>query len=99
MSPQTEFEATINSLGHCLVGYIGKDFIESLSVVGNEDTLDASAVIVPIRHEPQIYDKIIDAVIDVRGMFMNDVHFEYLIAGSDDSGHTAASSRAVFAMA
>lgn len=99
MSPQSEFEATINSLGASLVGYIGKDIIESLSVVGNEDTMEASAVIVPTVHVPAVYDKIIDAVIDVRGMFMDDVHFEYMIAGSDSSDHIAPGSRAVFATA
>lgn len=99
MSPQSEFEALITSLGENLVSYIGKDFIRSLSVVGNEDSLDASAIIVPAQQSVEVYDKIIDAVIDVRGMFMSDVNFDYIIAGSDDSIHESAGSRAVFATA
>lgn len=99
MSPQTEFEATINSLGEHLVGYIGKDILDSLSVVGDEDTLETSAVIVPVEHSAEIYDRIISAVVEVRGMFMTDVRLEYVIANSKGAHETHSESRAVFAAA
>lgn len=99
MTPQTEFQALITSLGSSLVAYIGKDVIESLSVVGFENSNAASVVIVPTAHAPKVYDQIIDGVIDVRGMFMSDIQFDYVISDSDESVEEATGSKAVFATA
>lgn len=99
MTPQTEFQALITSLGESLVAYIGKDVIESLSVVGNEKSNLASVVIVPTHHAPKAYDQIIDGVIDVRGMFMGDIQFDYLISDADESTGARDDATASYAMA
>lgn len=99
MTPQSEFQALITSLGESLVAYIGKDVIESLSVVGNEKSNLASVVIVPIHHVPKVYDQIIDGVIDVRGMFMKDIQFDYFISDTDESTSVRDDATASYAMA
>lgn len=99
MTPQSEFQALITSLGESLVAYIGKDVIRSLSVVGSESSSVASVVVVPTLHAPKVYDQIIDGVIDVRGMFMGDIQFDYVISDSDESMEEATGSKAVFATA
>lgn len=97
MTRYSEFQALVTSLGEQLVSYIGSEFYSSISVVGIESSNEASIIIVPSEHTPDVYDKIIDAVIDVRGMFMDEIRFDYLISDSDESGASQSGAKAVFA--
>jgi len=99
MNPHSEFQALVTSLGEQLVSYIGSDFYDSISVVGIESANEASIIIVPSEHTPAVYDRIIDKMIDVRGMFMDEIRFDYMISDSDDSIAAQSDSKAVFAAA
>lgn len=99
MNPHSEFQALVTSLGEHLVGYIGKEYISSMSVVGIESANEASIIVVPREHTPEVYDRIIARVIDVRDMFMGEIQFDYMISDTDDSISMQSESKAVFSAA
>lgn len=99
MTPVSEFDALVQSFGETAVGYIGKDYLRSLSVVASPETRDASVVIVPREHSPEFYDQIIDKMVEVRGMYLGELHVDYMISDRDDKQAVGSSTNTVFAAA
>lgn len=100
MPVNSEFDAMVQSLGESAVGYIGKEHLRSLSIIASPASTDASVVIVPIEHTPAMYDRIIDAMIELRAVFMGELSIDYAISDEDDRhGEALSSERTAFVAA
>lgn len=93
-----DFDALIHALGESVVAYVGNDYLRSVSVVARKGGDEASIVLVPRDHDGETYDKIIDAMIEVRGLYLGEIHIDYTIADSDDLTALDRSDKAVFAL-
>lgn len=83
-TPMTDFQASVHSLGETTVGYIGKDRVQSLRVLGDE--FEGSADIEVCLKEWTWEDRehAITRLIEVQEMFFNEFAISYAFVGPDE---------------
>lgn len=85
------FPATVRSLGETVVAWIGKDHLSRLEVYPDEADGAASVVVYLSDNDSwEEHSRAIDKMIEIRGMFMDDLAIDYRFAELDDETLAAA---------
>lgn len=95
-----EFAALISSLGESAVAYIGKDHLHRLDVYS--DPTDGTAFLEIFLQDDSWAEqsRAIDKMIEIRGMFMDELSIEYRFVEEDSStAESAAARETAFSMA
>lgn len=88
-----EFDALVHSLGEHCVAYIGKENLRRLDVFG--DVADSTAFI-EIYLEENVWERqaeAIDKMIEIRGMFIDELSIDYRFVDEDSSTVESAEAR------
>lgn len=80
-----EFQALVSSLGEHSVAYIGKDNLRSLEVVADSHDHTAEVAIQLAVDSWENREAAIDAMIDVRGMFLGEMAIGYHFVEKDET--------------
>ncbi|MGO4600380.1 hypothetical protein [Terrabacter sp. 2YAF2] len=83
------FEIAVQSLGAQIVSYIGRDRLASVSIAADELTATAEIAIVLRDQSWAEEERAIDKMVEIRGMFLDDLSFDYRFDSSVELSHTA----------
>ncbi len=88
-----DFQALISSLGESTVAYLGKGNLDSLSVFGDPVDMTASIEICLRENSWERQSAAIDTMLDIRGMFLDEVSLSYRFVTPDSSSGEALRAR------